>query len=65
MTKLGNHERTGMKELFAEALTEAFAEVEKGIDPAAINEVWAGSLKTGGSRLEYLKIRRFLSSRSI
>ena len=51
MTRLGNRERMGMKELFAEALTEAFADVEKGIDPAAINEVWVGSLKTGGSQL--------------
>lgn len=36
MTKLGNRDRMGMKELFAEALTEVFADFEKGIDPAAI-----------------------------
>ena len=51
MTRLGNREDKGMKELFVEALDETFKDVDKGIDPKEIKEVWIGGLKTGGSQL--------------
>lgn len=40
-----------LKELFAEAAADAFAGVDKGLDPKEVDEAFVGSLSTGGSQL--------------
>lgn len=39
------------KRLFAEAVSEAFASVEKGMDPKLVQEAWVGSTAFGGWQL--------------
>lgn len=39
------------KRLFAEAVAEAFASVEKGMDPKLVQEAWVGSTAFGGWQL--------------
>ncbi len=50
-TKYGTFPEKDMKGLFVEAFMEAIADVEKGIDPKAIQEAFIGTLETGGNQL--------------
>lgn len=50
MGRFGNRAESP-KRLFAEAVAEAFASVEKGMDAAAVQEAWVGSVAFGGWQL--------------
>jgi acetyl-CoA acetyltransferase len=50
-TKFGSFVDKGAKELFVEAFTEALNDVDKGIEPKEIKEVYVGSLGVGGGQL--------------
>jgi acetyl-CoA acetyltransferase len=50
-TKFGSFVDKGAKELFVEAFTEALNDVDKGIEPREIEEVYVGSLGVGGGQL--------------
>ena len=50
-TRYGVFPRKGRKELFFEAFQEAINDVEKGLAPKDIQEVYIGSMETGGAQL--------------
>ncbi|MHC1582754.1 MAG: thiolase domain-containing protein [Candidatus Syntropharchaeia archaeon] len=50
-TKYGTHNDKGLKELFVEAFIEAVNDVDKGIDPKEIKEVYIGNMGIGGAQL--------------
>ena len=49
-TKYGNH-ALGLKGMWAEAASKAFASVDGDFDPASVEEAYIGSLAFGGSQL--------------
>ncbi len=50
-TSYGLFPERSLKALFCEAVREAFADVQRGLDPGLIDEAYIGSLSTGGSQL--------------
>lgn len=50
-TPFGLFPKRNLKSLFFEAFQEAVRDVEKGLDPADIQEAWIGTLSTGGGQL--------------
>lgn len=50
-TQYGMFPDRTLKELFHEAAANALADAEKGLDPADVDEVFVGTLSTGGSQL--------------
>ena len=50
-TKFGDHPNLGAGELFAQAFTDAVADVDKGFDTKLIQEAYVGTLGVGGGQL--------------
>ncbi len=50
-TRFGDHPASSAGELFAQAFTEALADVEKGFDHRLIQEAYIGTLGVGGGQL--------------
>ena len=50
-TRYGMFPERSLKDLFHEAASEAFADVDKGLDPADVDEAFIGTLSTGGAQL--------------
>ena len=50
-TKFGDHPNLGAGELFAQAFTDAVADVDKGFDTKFIQEAYVGTLGVGGGQL--------------
>lgn len=50
-TRYGMFPERTLKELFHEAAREAFADVDKGLDPRDVDEAFIGTLSTGGAQL--------------
>jgi len=50
-TRYGMFPERSLKDLFHEAVVEALADVDRGLDPADVDEAFIGTLSTGGSQL--------------
>ena len=50
-TRYGMFPERSLKDLFHEAASEALNDVDKGLDPADVDEAFIGTLSTGGAQL--------------
>ena len=50
-TRYGMFPERSLKDLFHEAVAEALADVDKGLDPKDVDEAFIGTLSTGGGQL--------------